>query len=253
MSQIYIPESAMAIAAHPDDIEFSCAGTLARWAQAGTRVCYVLCTSGEAGITEVGITREKACAIREKEARAAAEIAGAAEVVFLHEPDGLLEATLDLRKKLVREMRRFRPEVVMAFDPTVVWAGDDYINHPDHRAAGLAAVDAAFPAAGQPLVFSDLADEGLLPHKIRKFYSAGWNGDVFVNIDKTIELKLKALRAHSSQMKDFDPEEMVRGWASESAKGKEMDYAESFRIVTLVDDENWQKVKDPAYWKELLG
>ena len=77
MSQIYIPESAMAIAAHPDDIEYSCAGTLARWVQAGTRVCYVLCTSGEAGITEPGITREKACDIREKEARTAAEIAGA--------------------------------------------------------------------------------------------------------------------------------------------------------------------------------
>ena len=141
----------------------------------------------------------------------------------------------------------------MAFDPTIVWAGDDYINHPDHRAAGLAAVDAAFPAAGQPMVFSDLADEGLLPHKIRKFYSAGWNGDMFVNIDGTIDLKLKALRAHTSQMKDFDPEEMVRGWAAESAKGKEMDYAESFRIVTLVDDEAWQKVKEPAYWKDLLG
>ena len=100
---------------------------------------------------------------------------------------------------------------------------------------------------------SDLADEGLLPHKIRKFYSAGWNGDMFVNIDGTIDLKLKALRAHTSQMKDFDPEEMVRGWAAESAKGKEMDYAESFRIVTLVDDEAWQKVKEPAYWKDLLG
>jgi LmbE family N-acetylglucosaminyl deacetylase len=252
MRQVYIPESAMVIAAHPDDIEFSCAGTLARWAQAGTSVCYVLCTSGEAGITEPGITREKACNIREREARAAAEITGAAEVVFLHEPDGLLVATLELRKKLVREIRRFRPEVVMAFDPTIVWAADDYINHPDHRAAGLAAVDATFPAAGQPMVFSDLASEGLLPHKVRKYYSAGWDGDEFVNIDDTIDLKLTALRAHTSQMKDFDPEELVRGWAAESAKGKEMDNAESFRIVTLIDDETWQKVKDPAYWKDFL-
>jgi LmbE family N-acetylglucosaminyl deacetylase len=146
----YIPESAMAIHAHPDDIEFTCAGTLARWAHAGSRVIYVLCTSGDVGIDEPGMTREKATQIREAESLEAARIAGVSQVVFLHEPDGLLQPTLELRKKLVREIRKYRPEVIVTGDPTIVWSGDDYINHPDHRAAAL---DAAFPAAGQPNLF----------------------------------------------------------------------------------------------------
>src|SRR5512135_1094575 len=97
-NNFYIPESAMAITAHPDDIEFSCAGTLARWAQAGTRISYVLCTSGDVGIDTPGMTRERAIEIREAESKTAADIVGAAEVVFLREPDGLLQPTLDLRK-----------------------------------------------------------------------------------------------------------------------------------------------------------
>lgn len=133
MTDFYIPQSAMAITAHPDDIEYSYAGTLALWARAGTRVCYVLCTSGEVGISKPRMSKEKAAQIREAEQRVGAEIVGAQEVIFLHEPDGLLLPTLELRKKLVREMRRFRPEVIVCSDPTVIWAGDDYINHPDHR------------------------------------------------------------------------------------------------------------------------
>jgi LmbE family N-acetylglucosaminyl deacetylase len=133
VTAFYIPESAMAIVAHPDDIEFSCSGLLARWAKAGARISYVLCTSGEVGIAEPGMTKAQAAEIREQEQRAAAEIIGATEVVFLREPDGMLQATIELRKRLVCEIRRFRPEVVITGDPTIVWAGDDYINHPDHR------------------------------------------------------------------------------------------------------------------------
>jgi LmbE family N-acetylglucosaminyl deacetylase len=198
----YIPESALVIVAHPDDIEFSCAGTLARWARQGTRVCYVLCTSGEVGIAEAGMTKTRAAEIREAEQREAAQIASAQEVVFLREPDGMLQPTLELRKKLVREIRRFRPEVVITGDPTVVWAGDSYINHPDHRAAATAAVDAAFPAAGQPNLFEELAEEGLSAHKPRKVYVTTWEAaDQYVNIDETIDIKLAALRAHKSQMR----------------------------------------------------
>ena len=124
MSAFYTPESAMAIVAHPDDIEFGCTGTIARWVKGGARVAYVLCTSGDVGIDEPGMTRERATEIREAETRAAAAVAGVTEVVFLREPDGLLQATLELRKKLVREIRRFRPEVVVCGDPTIVLAGD---------------------------------------------------------------------------------------------------------------------------------
>ena len=243
-SHIYIPESAMAIVAHPDDIEFSCVGTLARWAKAGARIAYVLCTSGDVGIAEDGMTRQKAAEIREAETRAAAEIAGAKEVVFLREPDGMLQATLELRKKIVREIRRFRPEVVICGDPTIVWAGDGYINHPDHRAAATATLDAVFPAAGQPNLFEDLAAEGLSAHKVRKVYCTAFgNGDTYVSIDETIDVKAAALKAHKSQMGDWDVEKNIKQWAAERAKGKEMRYAELFRVVTLENDEEWEKWK----------
>ena len=242
MENFYLPESVMAIVAHPDDIEFSCAGTLARWAKAGKRIAYVLCTSGEVGIAEPGMDKLKATEIREAEQRVAAEIVGAQEVIFLREPDGMLQPTLELRKRLVREIRRFRPEVIVCGDPTIVWAGDSYINHPDHRAAATAALDAVFPAAGQPNLFEELEEEGLSAHKPRKVYVTSWTEpDQFVNITETIDIKIAALRAHKSQMKDWDPEPRIKEWASERAKGKEMIYAEAFRVVTLVSDEDWAK------------
>jgi LmbE family N-acetylglucosaminyl deacetylase len=242
MSTFFVPESALVIVAHPDDIEFSCAGTVARWVKAGSRVAYVLCTSGEVGIAESGMTKDKAVKIREKEQLAAAEIVGVEDVVFLREPDGMLQPSLDLRKKLVREIRRFKPEIVICGDPTIVWAGDTYINHPDHRAAATAALDATFPAAGQPNLFEELEDEGITAHKPRKVYVTGWSGsDLFVNIDDTIDQKITALRAHKSQMKDWDPEPRIKEWAAERGQGKEMAYAEGYRVVTLVSDEDWEK------------
>jgi LmbE family N-acetylglucosaminyl deacetylase len=242
MLELYVPSSAMAVVAHPDDIEFTCAGTLARWARTGARISYVLCTSGEVGIAWAGMTKEKAASIREDEQRAAAKISGAQEVIFLREPDGLLQPTLELRKKIVREIRRFRPEVVVCGDPTIVWSGDDYINHPDHRAAATAALDAVFPAAGQPNLFQELEAEGLQAHKPRKVYVTGWSQtDLYVNITETIDVKVAALRAHRSQMGDWDPEPRIKEWAAERARGKEMQYAEGFRVVTLVSDEDWAK------------
>ncbi|MBI3176386.1 MAG: PIG-L family deacetylase [Chloroflexi bacterium] len=234
----------MAIVAHPDDIDFGCAGTLARWAKAGARISEVLCTSGDVGIATAGMTKAQATEIREAEQREAARLIGATDVVFLREPDGMLQATMELRKKIVREIRRFRPEVVLVMDPTLVWAGDDYINHPDHRAAGLAAVEAVFPAAGQPNLFEELEAEGLTAHKPRKVFSVNWrDGNYWVSIDETLDLKIAALRAHKSQMNDWDPEPRIREWASERAKGKEMQYAEIFRVVTLDSDDDWEKHK----------
>ncbi len=244
-NNVYIPESAMAIVAHPDDIEFSCAGPMARWAKAGARISYVLCTSGDVGIADPGMTRAQAAEIREAEAREAARIAGVSDITFLREPDGMLQATLELRKKLVREIRRFRPEVIVTGDPTVVFAGADYINHPDHRAAALAALDATFPAAGQPNLFEELAEEGLSAHKPRRVYVNVWDNkaDVFVNIEETIDIKVAALRAHKSQMGDWDPTQQIKEWAASTAQGKEMAYAEAYRVVTLIDDKTWEEQK----------
>ncbi len=239
----YVPKSVLAIAAHPDDLEFTAVGTLARWAKAGARVGYVLCTSGDVGIAEEGMTRERATQIREAESLAAAAVIGA-EVTFLRERDGLLSPTLELRKKLVREMRRFRPEVVMTGDPTALFGGDDYINHPDHRAAAQAAIDAVFPAVGQPLLYPDLEAEGLLPFKPRKVFVSVWeHATQYINITETIELKIAALKEHKSQLREWDPADMLRQWGAETAKGKEMQYAESFRVFTQVSDEDWEKAE----------
>jgi LmbE family N-acetylglucosaminyl deacetylase len=233
----------MVIVAHPDDIEFGCAGTAARWVEEGAEVCFVLVTSGDVGIAKSDITRAEAAAVREAEQLAAAAVLGVHNVVFLREPDGTVVNTLDLRKRLVREIRRFKPEVVICGDPTVFFVDNSYINHPDHRAVAAAALDAIFPAAGQPHVFEELAAEGLLAHKVRKVYVEGWgSGDTWINISEVIDRKIEALRKHVSQMGEWDPEPMLRQWSRDAGKGKEMEYAESFRVMTIVPDEEWAKL-----------
>ena len=244
----YKPQRAMVIVAHPDDIEFGCAGTVARWVQDGAEVCYVLCTSGDVGIAEAGMTKARAAEVREAEQVAAAAVVGVKEVVFLREPDGLLENTIALRKKLVREIRRFKPEVVITEDPTLYWSdsGDGQrINHPDHRAAGGAALDAIFPAAGQPNLFEELAEEGFTAHKVRKVYVRDYyQGTSFVDVSGTIELQIAALKQHVSQIGAWEPAPSMREWAAATAKrgGTGMIYAESYRIITLISDEEWAKI-----------
>ncbi len=246
MSQFYIPKRAMVIAAHPDDIEFGVAGTIIRWTRAGAEVCYVLVTSGDGGIANPKFSRQQVRDIREPEQREAAALAGVKEVVFLREPDGEVVNTLELRKKLVREIRRFQPDVVICQDPTILFASDGYINHPDHRAVGMAALDAVFPAAGQPHVFQDLEAEGLHAHKTKRVYVSAWQPDAantYINITDSIEQKIASLFAHKSQMDEMMGQrqetslETIASWikqaAAERGKGKEMAYAESFRVITL--------------------
>jgi LmbE family N-acetylglucosaminyl deacetylase len=250
-NHFYIPKKAMVIVAHPDDIEFGCAGTVARWVQAGAEVIYVLVTSGDVGIAREGITRAQAAETREAEQLAAAAVVGVHEVIFLREPDGAVENTLALRKRLVREIRRHRPEAVICGDPTALFVAESYINHPDHRAVAMAAIDAIFPAAGQPHLFEELAEEGLRAHKVRKVFVEGFgsSGDTFVNVSETMSLKIEALRKHVSQMGEWDPEPMLRQWAAEAGKGKEMEYAESYRVITLVSDEDWAKSQGDVWVK----
>tara|TARA_A100001037_G_C15095915_1_gene611439 strand:- start:446 stop:1228 length:783 start_codon:yes stop_codon:yes gene_type:complete len=248
INEMYIPESAMAIMAHPDDIEFACAGTLARWAKLNTRICYLVCTSGDAGIARSGMTRQEASQIRENEQRTAANIVGTKDVVFLREPDGMLQPTMEVRKKIVREIRRFRPEVIFCGDPNLVWAGETYINHPDHRAAATAAVDAIFPAAGQPNMFEELSQENLSAFKPRKVFTSGLLDDnqTVLSIDDTINIKIKALLAHESQFKGKDPSDYVFERAKAVAEGHNMKYGESFKITTLENDEMWEKYHGDA-------
>lgn len=241
----YVPENALVIAAHPDDIEFACAGTLALWARAGARLRYVLCTSGEAGIDDPEVTPERAAAIRESEQQAAAAVLGA-EVVFLRQPDGLLQADLELRRRLVREIRSFCPEVVVCGDPALIWMGPSFLNHPDHRAAACAALEAAWPTAGQRNLYPEMDAAGLPLHRPRRLYISGWQvpgADHWVDVGPTLETKLQALRCHESQMAGSDPGPFIRHWAAGNAQGRDMEHAECFRVVTLVSDELWARTQ----------
>jgi LmbE family N-acetylglucosaminyl deacetylase len=225
-----VPKSAMVVMAHPDDAEFTAAGTVAKWAQAGCEIVYVLCTSGNAGTQEPGMTPDKIAAIREEEQRAACRVLGVKEVVFLRYDDGILQPTLELRRELVRQIRRFKPEAVIAGDPTNLFFGDDYINHPDHRAAGQAAIDAVFPAVSMPLLWPEEGE----PHRVRWVYvSSSSKPNVWVDISGTLELKIEALRQHASQMGEWNPADMIREWAAETGKEKGLAYAEAFRRMTL--------------------
>lgn len=235
------PQRAMIIAAHPDDIEFVVAGTVAKWVQAGARARYVLVTSGDAGSHQPDTTREELASVRQAEQRAAARIVGVDEVVFLGYRDSEVEPTLALRRDLVREIRHFKPDTVVCFDPTQLFVGDGYINHPDHRAAGQAALDAVAPTAAMPLAFAELREEGLEPHRVKEVLVAATSDpDTWIDITETIDLKIEALRQHTSQFPDgWDPGGMIREWARESGENVGVPYAEAFRRIALVrQDEN---------------
>jgi LmbE family N-acetylglucosaminyl deacetylase len=236
----------MIITAHPDDIEFVVAGTAAKWAQAGTSVRYVLVTSGDAGSHQPGITREELARIREAEQRAAARVVGVDDVVFLGYHDCEVEPTLTLRRDLVREIRRFKPDTLICYDPTRLLVSDRYINHPDHRAVGQAALDAVWPAAAMPLVFSDMREEGLEPHRVKEvLVASGPEPNVWIDITDTIELKIKALQQHASQFPEgWDPGDLLRGWAAESGKKADIPYAEAFRRIVLVREEEEEEEKE---------
>jgi LmbE family N-acetylglucosaminyl deacetylase len=223
----------MVIVAHPDDAEFGVAGTIALWARAGCRVTYVICTDGNAGSHEPGMTRKALAKIRRREQQAACDLLGVANLVFLGHDDGQLQATLQLRRDLVQQIRKYKPEVVIAWDPTRLLVSDQYINHPDHRAAGLAALDAAFPACKMPLLWPELGPG----HPVRQVYVRGASEpNKWVDIGSTIDIKINALRQHESQLGDWDPTDRIKNWAAEAAKEQELEYAEAFRVITLERD-----------------
>ncbi len=211
----YIPSSALAIYAHPDDPEFTVAGTLAKWAKGGCEMAVVLITSGNVGTHDPTHTREELARLREEETRAAMEILGVRRVVFLGYNDCELVNTLDLRRRLVREIRAHRPEVVMCADPGMLFIGDRYVNHPDHRAGAAAALEASFPCAEMELLWPG---EGAA-HKVRAIYiSSTAEPNAAIDITETIDAKIGALRRHASQLGDRDPSDMIRAWASDEAR-----------------------------------
>ncbi len=233
MSRMYVPERAMFIFAHPDDIEFGVAGTAAKWVKEGSEVIYVLLTDGNVGSHQDGISPAELAQIRRQEQTAAADVVGA-QCVFLGHDDGLLQPTLEIRKELVRLIRKHRPNAVVCGDPTLYFPSDTYINHPDHRAAAQLALDAVFPASEMALLYPDMADEGLSGHKVNFVYVHwGQENNVYVDVTDTIDVKIEALRQHKSQLGDWDPEEMIKQWSSETGKRVGFAHAEAYRRITL--------------------
>jgi LmbE family N-acetylglucosaminyl deacetylase len=232
------PARAMSIHAHPDDQEFTIAGTLAKWARAGCEIVCVCITRGGAGsnkYTPPDMTREALVAIREAEQHEACRILGVKETIFLDYEDGMLEPSIAMRRDLTRLIRRHRPEVVLTGDPTVRYYGSTYMNHPDHRVAADVALDAVFPSAGTRLIFPELLAEGLEPHEVGQVYIHGAERpDTWVDIADTLEVKLAALRAHKSQMGEWDPSDMLTLWAAEQGRRVKLKAAESYRRMTLV-------------------
>ena len=233
------PVRALVISAHPDDIEFVCAGTVAKWVKAGSKVRYVVATRGDAGTHQPGITREELARIREAEQRAAARVVGVEEVVFLGYPDGEVTPSLELRRDLVREIRRFRPDIAICYDPTRLFVGGSYINHPDHRAVGQAALDALSPTAAMPLSFQEqIEGEGLRPYRVRRILVASTDQpDTWTDIEDTLELKSEALRKHVSQLDGRrDYEGLIRDWAVNTGAAVGLRYAEAFRSIVRPPD-----------------
>lgn len=233
------PERLMVIAAHPDDADFGPAATVARWVAAGSRAWLVCCTSGDQGGEDPDLDPLELAAVRESEQRAAAAVVGYEGVTFLHGPDGGLANDLALREHLVREIRTFRPDAVLATDPETVFHGAFGVNHTDHRAAGMAAVDAAYPAARNPMAFPWLARGGLSAHRVRRLYLFWSNRpDAWVDVSGTLDRKLAALRAHASQISDMDAlERRVRDRAAETGAALGTPAAEAFRVIVIDEDE----------------
>jgi LmbE family N-acetylglucosaminyl deacetylase len=242
MSAEYLPQKAMSIHAHPDDQEFTVAGTLAKWAAAGCEVISVVITSGDAGSNDPAQDasfKPELAHLREGEQNAANDLIGVKRTLYLHYPDGELEPTLVLRKELTKLIRTHRPDVVVTGDPQAVFYGNGYINHPDHRAAAQAATYAVFPSAGSRLLFAELLKEGFEPHNVKRLYLHGpEKPDTWVDISGTIDTKLAALKKHVSQLGDWDPEKMIREWAAEEGKEKGMAYAEAYKVMILENEDD---------------
>lgn len=216
----------LVIAPHPDDTEFGIGGTVARWAQEGKSVVYVICTSGDKGSADPKMTPEKLAKIREKEQQAAAKTLGVKKVVFLRFPDQGLEDTPEFRKELVRQIRIFKPEIVATADPY-----RRYLWHRDHRIAGQVTLDAVYPYARDFMAYPDLWEQGYKPHIVKEVLCWGAeNPNYRIDVTDTFDTKMSALRCHKSQFKNSirNVEQWVRQRAKDMAKGSKFKLAEAF-------------------------
>lgn len=228
------PGTALAVVAHPDDVEFNFGGTLAAWVAEGWRVVYAIVTRGDKGSDDPAMTSDKLAGIRRAEQREAAAYLGATDVAFLGYDDGTLEPSIAVRHDIVRQIRRYRPERLVVTAPDVLYT-EGYIQHPDHLAAARAALAATY-AARDRLTMPELLAEGLEPHGVGEVWVFDApDADTFVDIGPTIERKQQALRLHRSQVSEEFirfMEARAREAASRAAEPRPA-FAEPFRVVRL--------------------
>lgn len=196
------PKIVLAIAAHPDDLEFGASGSVAKWVREGAEVHYLICTDGSKGSDNPHLSSADLIELRRMEQRAAGEILGLTSVTFLDYEDGVTQATPELKRDIAREIRRIKPDTVVTTDPAELYDSSiGYVNHSDHRNVGLAAMDAVYPLACDHLSFPELLSEGFQPHKVRELlFTSFRNASFIVDISTTYQIKLKALAAHESQV-----------------------------------------------------
>jgi LmbE family N-acetylglucosaminyl deacetylase len=228
-----VPRRVLAIYAHPDDPEVSCGGTLAAWARAGSEVHVVVAACGEKGTRHPDADPTALARQREEETAAAATVLGVTGVERLGIPDGEVENTPELRRRLVEIVRRLQPDVVLAPDPTAAFFGDSYVNHVDHRHLGWAALDAVAPAAASPLYFPDTGPA----HQVATVLLSGsLTPDVWVDIEASLDAKVGALACHLSQVGDGSGDWLgafVRERAESEGRRAGIPYAEGFRRLRL--------------------
>ncbi|HEY7624983.1 MAG TPA: PIG-L deacetylase family protein [Candidatus Limnocylindria bacterium] len=241
-----VVDRAMAIYAHPDDAEFGMAGTVAKWVKAGVEFTYCMITNGASGSQDATMTRDRLRDIRAAEQTAAAKILGVRNVVFLEFEDGYLEPTIDVRRAVARQVRKYRPDVIFTMDPTMRYGGG-YVNHPDHIAAAEVTMRTINPDASTRQMLPELwQEEKLEPHKPKAlFLMAFGEADTVVDVSEVVDIKTKALLAHKSQIAP-DSVDFIRGWMSETGKKKGYRFAEGFTVVRFQDEAPPPRARRPA-------
>ncbi len=227
MEQSYV----MVVTPHADDAEFGVAGTVARWTREGKDVIYVVCTNGDKGTCDVNMKQEELVKIREQEQLSAAKLLGVREVIFLRYPDQTLEDTPEFRKEIVRQIRKYRPEIVVSADPH-----RRYLWHRDHRIASRVTLDAVFPYARDIYSYPDLLEEGLQPHKVKEVLLwASEEPNYCTDITETFNIKVAALRCHKSQVGSSFPdlEKRLMERCKAMAEGEDYELAEAFYRVEV--------------------
>ena len=227
----------MVVVAHADDAEFGCSGTVAKLCAEGWEIVYVMCTDGSKGSSDREITQKELVHARRQEQINAGKVLGLKDVVFLDYEDSLLEPTLDLRRDIAREIRRYRPDVLITMYPLRTLDGGWGVGHPDHLAAGEAALAAVFPTARDHMTFPELLEAGLEPHKVAEVWLMGHpEPDLWQDVTEHMDTSLGALMEHKSQMDGRTPEwmaERMREWRKSRAEGQDMEYAEAYKRITF--------------------